>query len=393
MRVITFLLLLCVQVTAAAKTFYLSPNGSINGDGSIENPYPGFKETLSAGLIEWQKATLPFNFSGPNNYTTINAGAPIKGGDTLKLLDGYYGDISYRNVSFDEPLIIQSDSVHGSVFGTVHLMGGANWTFDGIKVDYSQSSEPSPSGGAIVHVETHSWQGLAHNIVIKNSLITNTNDISGFDADDWNELIIGVKTSAENIELNNNEIVNVSFGISASGNHTVATENTIHNFTGDGIRGLGNDSEYAHNVIYNGIDVSDNHDDCFQSWATGGQPVHNVVVANNICLADYNHPAPTFLSKFQGIGLFDGPYENITITDNYVSTSTWEGITIMGVSNSVVIGNVVIDSDTDDSLYPWIRITASKSGSSGDGNEIKLNVGEVITGASGVVYSKNYEVE
>ena len=77
------------QLLNAASTFYVDPiNGSMAGDGSVANPWSTLQGVLTNNLIESQKpAVFPYN----GTLTASNPGAPIKAGDTLKLLNGHHG--------------------------------------------------------------------------------------------------------------------------------------------------------------------------------------------------------------------------------------------------------------------------------------------------------------
>lgn len=82
-RVLGHLLLLCLAAPAWSADFYVDPvNGSDAGDGSAANPWRTLQAVLQANLIEtrnWE--SLPYQ---PGlDLITVNAGAPVRAGDTL----------------------------------------------------------------------------------------------------------------------------------------------------------------------------------------------------------------------------------------------------------------------------------------------------------------------
>ncbi len=64
------------------------------------------------------------------------------GGDRIELAPGDYGDISLRNTSFDEKIVITSqDPENLATFNTMKLSGLSNITFDNLFFDFTPDEE------------------------------------------------------------------------------------------------------------------------------------------------------------------------------------------------------------------------------------------------------------
>jgi hypothetical protein len=179
-------------------------------------------------------------------------------------------------------------------------------------------------------------------------------------------------------------IRNVRHGVEANADGVRVADNLIEFFTGDGIRGLGDDSVYVGNTIRTCIKADDNHDDGFQSWSVDaqGRPgqgvVRNVRVENNI-IENGDHPLRCAL---QGIGLFGGFYEDWVIRGNRIIANHWHGVTVMGARRVEVSDNIVVDSHPGAPGPPWITITAHKDGTLSEDNVIAGNVSQPWSGGS-----------
>ena len=46
----------------------------------------------------------------------------------------------------------------------------------------------------------------------------------------------------------------------------------------------------------------------------------------------------------QGISIFDGKWDGLTVVNNVVVTNTWHGIALYGVNNALVVNNTVVPS-------------------------------------------------
>ena len=279
-----------------------------------------------------------------------------------------------------------------ATFENVEIVASANWTLRGFTV--TSAGERKPEDRYHVLIDKGS-----QNITIEGFSIYTVKDISGWSADDWNEKAIdGIFTEAPYSEIRDNKIKNVKFGISTLGEHSSVIGNEIKNFAGDGLRGLGDHSLFEANVVRNCYQVNANHSDGFQSWSIGadGRPgtgvIKDVILRRNLIInyEDFDQP---FACKLEGIGMFDGVYEDWIIENNIVVVDNWHGISVFGAKNVHVQNNTVMDID----YFPPgpAAITVIPAGNSGlvEGNLIANNIAnEINIEGPGVVRMHNIEM-
>ena len=102
------------------------------------------------------------------------------------------------------------------------------------------------------------------------------------------------------------------------------------------------------NVITNGLDLCDSkciHNDGIQGWNWDdklGITNKNIVIDSNYIQSQTVASLP-FAVALQGIDIFDGFWENVSITNNVVLTSSITGISIAGVNGLDIIDNSVMN--------------------------------------------------
>ena len=142
----------------------------------------------------------------------------------------------------------------------------------------------------------------------------------------------------------------MNFGISVTGASNVVERNVIENFSGDGLRGLGDYGVFEFNTVKNCYDVNANHDDGFQSWSVGpggvGTGVVRGIVLRGNRILNYEDPNQPHRGTLQGIGCFDGFFEDWIIENNEILTDHWHGITLSGARNCRIVNNTVVDLNT-----------------------------------------------
>lgn len=365
-----------------AAEFFVDPlHGSMDGDGSRENPWRTLQEVVEAKLIETQKiAEHPYREGVPLIF--VNKGAPVRAGDTLYLLDGYHGEFSLRGAYNDRPIVIQALEGHLPRVARVKLQAASSWVFRGLSI--STSHAPEPFQVQLVDIENHNWHGESRAIVIENCEIFSVEDVSGWSEEDWlAKSCSAIAVEGDDCLVLNNRIRNVRFGISTTGARALVSGNRITNFAGDGMRGLGDYSVFEYNTVENAFKIDANHDDGFQSWSVGeggvgtGE-VRGVVLRGNTFI-NTRDPEQPLQTSFQGIGCFDGMYVDWVIENNVVSVNHWHGITLMGAENCIVRNNTVIDMFEGRPGPSWIRIVAHKNGTASSGNIVSSNIAHSFT--------------
>ena len=156
----------------------------------------------------------------------------------------------------------------------------------------------------------------------------------------------GVNASQDNcIALNGNQIRNVFNGIyvggdqiGTDGQNYLVSGNTIDHFAGDGIDHSATNIIMSGNRITNGVDICGSkciHNDAIQGWNWEdklGVTNKNVVIDSNFIESQTTTSLPLASTDLQGITIFDGFWQNVSITNNVVLTSGLAGIAIGGVN-------------------------------------------------------------
>lgn len=358
-------LILTCGVGLFGAEFYVDPqHGSPENDGTKDRPWRSLQELFDRGLIHSQTwESLPYREGA--KLIPKNAGAPIKAGDTIYLRSGDYGDLRIQNYYNSGFITIAAETGHTPRFRSIHVQAGSHWVLRGLHV--SPEYGPGDRPRAMIRLESHGWRGPVHDIIVENCRLQSAEDTSRWTADDWNKLSCdGILADGPRITIRKNYCKNVNFGISVSGAHCVVEHNVVENFGGDGLRGLGDFCIFQYNVVKNCYDVNANHDDGFQSWSVGpggvGTGVVKGVVLRGNVIINYEDPNQPHRGALQGIGCFDGMYEDWVIENNVVVVDHYHGITLGGAVGCRIINNTVIDPNTGRPGPAAVRIGPHKNG-------------------------------
>jgi hypothetical protein len=362
----------------SATTFYLDPNnGNMGNDGSSNHPWTTVQEVLDSNLIEtYAPENYPYEEGDP--LILVNEGAPIKAGDTLICRTGYYGALHISRKFNTDYITICAEDSHTPIFKNIRLTGTRYWRLQGLTVTPSAASQYERN--TLVFIEWHNWSGPSTYITVEDCDLYSIENTFFWSADDWDQLsCTAINSQGKNVRIRNNYCKNVNFGISSSGDSCLVEYNTIENFAGDGLRGLGDYNTFQYNIVKNSYDVNGNHDDGFQSWSVGEEgvgtdTVWNVILRGNTII-NYEDPNQPHRGTLQGIGCFDGFYADWIVENNVVIVDHYHGITLSGAVNCRIVNNTVTDRDTTGSdISPWIRIGDHKNGSPSNGCVVRNNI-------------------
>jgi hypothetical protein len=361
-----------------SATFYLDPEeGSMLNDGSSEYPWTTVQEILDSNLLETY-APNEYPYQQGDSLTLVNEGAPIKAGDTLICRTGYHGTLHISRKFNTDYITICAEEGHTPTFKNIRFSGTRYWHLQGLTV--TPSSAPEYETTTLILIEWHNWSGPSTYIKVEDCDLYSIEDASSWSAENWDELsCTAISSQGKHVIIRNNYCKNVNFGISSSGDSSLVEYNTIENFAGDGLRGLGNYNTFQHNIVKNSYDVNGNHDDGFQSWSVGEggvgtDTVWGVILRGNTII-NYEDPNQPHRGTLQGIGCFDGFYADWIVENNVVIVEHYHGITLSGVVNCRIINNTVADRDTTDTeISPWIRVGNHKDGSESSGCVIRNNI-------------------
>lgn len=384
---------LLVVTTAGAGEFFVDPlRGAPANDGSAARPWKSLQRVLDDGLVE-SRAWDALPHTDSRTLVAKNQGAPVKAGDTIWLKSGDYGDLSIRGMYNAKVITVAALEGHRPTFHSIRLQSGSRWAFKGLHVsaEYGPGKKPS----TLLAVESHGFRGPVHDVRVENCVLSSAADTSDWSAEDWNQRACsGIQADGTRITLCNNQLKNVNFGISVAATHSLIESNMVENFSGDGMRGLGDHCVFQYNVVKNCYDVNGNHDDGFQSWSRGptgksGTGVVRGMVLRGNTVINYEDPGQPHRGPLQGIGCFDGMYEDWVIENNVIMVNHWHGITLAGATNCRIVNNTVIDISGGRPGPPWIRIGHHKNGEASTGCSIRNNIAADLNVTEGVAVDHN----
>ncbi|MBN2426011.1 MAG: right-handed parallel beta-helix repeat-containing protein [Calditrichaceae bacterium] len=374
------------------NTFYIDPvNGSAGGDGSYERPWRTLQEVVENNLIECYQPSENYNPSSP--LKIVNEGAPVKGGDRLVLRSGYHGYFKRSVFVFKDWLTIAAEEGHTPVLCQFRIEGAfekiylKNLTF--LKESYQGDEEYwkaevlNRNNNSCVVLTSSSFWGAGSQVKLNGLTVKTAQDVSGWDTTVWQERAAsGISLrSVKNAEIVNCYIENIRFGINIEyhSDYSYAVNNIINNYSGDGARLISDNVLFAYNTITNCYKVDGNHDDAIQSYSRGvdnsaGTGVlKNVVIRGNLIIGtpDRNNP---LAGNPQGIGCFDGMFDNWIVENNVVVTDHYHGITFSGMRNGLIFNNTVIDQIPGNDTSPWIHVNPHKNGTPSENCIVANNI-------------------
>ncbi len=364
-----FLFLSCFPSKLVAETYYVDPAAdfSLFSDGSMEKPWNDLEDVLE----DQEK----------------------NGVNEIILLPGLYGTLNLKNVQFRERITLRSQVKHKAKFSHIKLGNVENLILEDLAV--SSSFGTSKNIKTMVRVS-----GGSRNITIKGFDIFSAANIEGWQKNTWkSNAVNGIEVAGEKISLLDNNVRNVRFGINVLADHSTVKGNTVANFSGDGMRGLGDYILFEKNTIKNCFQVDRNHPDGFQSWSVGeDRKVAKGIVRGNILrgniILNYEDKEQPFKCQMHGIGMFGGMYVDWIIENNIVVSDHWHGITVMGAKNVRVLNNTVIDPDPGKPGPAWIKIMEHRDGRVSSGNFVANNLANIFKSSkTGVLQVNNVRVK
>jgi parallel beta-helix repeat protein len=317
-----------------------------------------------------------------------NAINNVQGGDTISLLSSNYGDLTISGKNNSYYVTIRAYTGATPVFNSIDIHNSSYWKL--FRIDIKPRYSNGADGTEAVNLD-------GDFLTIENCIINYSDDISGWTASDWLARTgNGVIMDGTNINVFNNTISAIDHGIACNANNSLVSHNLIANFRGDGIRGLGDDVVYEYNQIKNEYDVDDNHDDGFQCWSYGSGGVGTGVVKNVVLrgntIINFEDPNQSYRGNLQGIGLFDGMFENWTVENNLIITDHWHGISFYGAINCKIINNTVVDNDNTPEPDPWIMVNDHKNGTPSSGVIVRNNIATDYSLTGGFTEDHNIEI-
>ena len=350
---------------------------------------------LAGLMLASDQAMAEIRDLGPGDdlQAAARAAAP---GDVLRLAPGDYRSVRIGGARPGaEVRIVGPEDGPPARFWSLTVRNSENLTLENLAV----WPEPGSNQRRGPLVQT---TGKTRRITFRNLDIRAAEDAGDYMAwskEDWNDnrwggvYLRGVEDAIEDSTL-----TGTRFAIASTGPRDRVIDNTVLGFSGDAMRGLGDGSIYRGNRVQDCVKIDGNHDDAFQSWSRGpdGKPgrgaVDGLVIEANTILewtGPEDHP---LRCQLQGIGLFDGMFDNIVIRNNVISVSAYHGITVGGGKGVTVVNNTVLSAGKPRRDRPWISVWKHRNGTPPSDVHVANNIApdvRIIKTARGVVQSAN----
>jgi Right handed beta helix region len=293
------------------------------------------------------------------------------GGDVIYLNSGNYGALSISNKKYSQFLTIKAGSGQTPVLSSLTVNSVSHMVFSGLTINGNGVRSKSPNG-ILVNLSS------SNNVVFENNIVESSSGTFPWKAETTNETVVdasiapsdGISASQDYcVALNSNQIKNVFNGIYVGGDQVgtdgqnyIVADNTIDHFAGDGIDHSATNVIIQGNHITNALDICGSkciHNDGIQGWNwedKSGITNKNVVIDSNYIQSQTATNLPLAVA-LQGIDIFDGFWENVSITNNVVLVSSDTGISIAGVNGLHIINNSVMNiplNGVSQSLAYWM---------------------------------------
>ncbi|MFI5734878.1 choice-of-anchor Q domain-containing protein [Kribbella sp. NPDC051587] len=362
----------------AAVAYYVDPAaGSSSNPGTAASPWRTLQEVFDSGRT-------------------------FAAGDVIYLRSGNHGNPVIRGGLSSGLRTIRAEPGQTPRMRTLRFQSGATrWTVDGVVVS-PQEADGSFTAGNLIQFDAG-----ATDDVVQNSQIRAASDSSaaGWANNDWvNRSGTAVLVAGSNNQVLNNRIRNVRNGVmlertstaGAGATGAVVRGNSVDHFWEDAYRCKvsgclleRNTATNSYAVVPPGTEDDPPHRDMFQSYRGDGSftPITNVVLRGNVFISRqgtrYTKIPFQYNGKYtvQGIGAYDGPYDNWTIENNVVMVEVGLAIGLYGMDNSRIVNNTVVPAApaTDSE----IRLTDQKDGNPSDNDVIRNNLAHAFnTGAA-----------
>ncbi len=346
------------------NSFYVDPvKGNIRNDGSAASPWNTLADVLDPKNKLLATRTFPGNY--PNNgkvLSDLNPSGPIKPGDVIYARSGDHGNVQINGAVNKEFITVQAEAGQTPTLRSLRVNGAAKWIFSGLKIQGAgDGSTQSLPGTGLVEFGRNQWFGPTTDIEFSQNSISTADDTRAWADIDWvkKPFLVGVATFAKCITISRNHFFNLRNGIGIDGEYTLVSDNKIDNFGNDGINIIASHVTVRRNSITEGRNSKAEalHADGIQGWSKKGATNTNVTIDGNTIIKTGSPDA----SYMQGIGIFDGRWDKLTITNNVIVTNHWHGITVHGLTNSRIMNNTVVAFDAS-KRDTWISIVKEKDG-------------------------------
>ena len=284
----------------------------------------------------------------------------LVGGDRLLLQDGDYGGMNLYMISFSGPIVIQSLNEKKAHFEYIVINEGTKGlTFKNLSV---WPSNPDQKTSDLFVAYTSSSTIVVDGLDVRGG--QDAANYMSWSQSEWlSRAASGINLRGPNSSIMNSRLVGVYMGAKIEGANSSMLNNYVEGFSGDSYEVLGDNSVVSGNVSKNCFQIDANHADALQSWADADGVINGLTIENNTFLEWASTSSNSLRCVQQGIGFFDGPYENVIIRNNVVSGSSYHGISVYGGRNVQILNNTVVSAKGLEGGIPYIGVFKQKNGS------------------------------
>lgn len=297
------------------------------------------------------------------SFAALAASKKLVAGDHVLFMAGYHGMLSVSGQNFTAPVTLMAAPGAAAHVDAIRVTASSNITIKDLKVWTTGATTTVVSQ---VRADADTADITFQNLDVR-AVDASVNYVS-WDLATWTaNKRNGIEMKGTRNSAIGNRVTGVNFGIAASGNGALIENNIIDGFSGDGMRALGDNSVIRGNRVQNCVKIDGNHADGFQSWSrgpngAGSGTVYNLVIEGNK-IFEWNNPTVSPLKcKLQGVGMFDGMYDGVKVSNNLVSSTQYHGIAIAGALNTLINNNTVTAPINTQQNYPWIKVSSHKNG-------------------------------
>lgn len=323
-----------------------TPKDAALGDGSKERPWGTLESVIKRRLVNGADATK----------------GKIHAGDTIKLMSGNHGRVSFQAPEYQctSDITVESADGESPTIQQVAIKFAKNWTWRGIT--FQPPSDITGKGFMIFRATEVSG------FTFDQCRLQSVEDATVWKDCDWETRCaqFGLWVSGDNITITGCNVYAVENCISIdSGRDIVVDRNKCEMFLNDGIQHCASNLRITRNRITDQYNLASNlfHHDGIQGWSNKGVHQRHVVIDSNFVARStgkYKSIPPVSSAVFQGISIFDGAFSEVTISNNIVMATASHGIALYGCTDSTIERNTVIYQGMTQNKPCWIGVFVGK---------------------------------
>ena len=377
-----------LSIDVFKNDYPFAEGGKIEIDHSIEFDYQGYETNIPDydKFPSLEGKTVRYISADEDPVAVIKSTDLTGEGHVFVLREGFYDALAFNDIAAPAEVIIMPDPDAVSKVWVAKISTNSNTsnlTFMGFNMGGMYSGNRvgiSGSNNKAIGIRAYGSKIMKHN----NNWMNWSNYM-------WNSVGSGFSLWGQNNLLEDCHATGVAHGIGAGGNadgtpaNNVVRNCFVRGYAADAYRGF-HDAKFIGNYCRDSFAVNGNHDDMFQSFNVNAEKMDGLTIEDNLFVGlfsgpvdhPYGHGRPGKNLGPQGIGMFDGFWDNLTIRNNVVITQHWHGISVYGVRGALIEGNTVLNymganMGSADHGRPWLMITSHKNGEPSDNVVVRNN--------------------